>query len=53
MYGGMLDFLQKNEDRFRDWDLMRLKGLSLDAAATCRMRCAARCCDRYAAPYSG
>ncbi len=26
MYGGMLDFLHKNEDRFSDWDRMRLKG---------------------------
>src|SRR5215467_7982644 len=26
MYGGMLDFLQKNEDHFSDWDRMRLKG---------------------------
>ena len=26
MYGGMLDFLQKNEDRFTDWDRLRLKG---------------------------
>ena len=26
MYGGMLDFMQKNEDRFTDWDRMRLKG---------------------------
>jgi lactate racemase len=26
MYGGMLDFLQKNEDRFTDWDHLRLKG---------------------------
>ena len=25
MYGGMLDFLQKNEDRFTDWDHLRLK----------------------------
>ncbi len=25
MYGGMLDFLQKNEDRFSDWDRARLK----------------------------
>ena len=26
MYGGMLDFLHKNEDRFTDWDHVRLKG---------------------------
>jgi len=26
MYGGMLDFLHKNEDRFSDWDRLRLKG---------------------------
>jgi len=26
MYGGMLDFLHKNEDRFSDWDHTRLKG---------------------------
>src|SRR5581483_2768162 len=26
MYGGMLDFLHKNEDRFNDWDRTRLKG---------------------------
>ena len=26
MYGGMLDFLHKNEDRFTDWDRVRLKG---------------------------
>jgi nickel-dependent lactate racemase len=26
MYGGMLDFLHKNEDRFSDWDRIRLKG---------------------------
>src|SRR5260370_38086807 len=28
MYGGMLDFLHKNEDRFTDWDRMRLMGFS-------------------------
>jgi len=26
MYGGMLDFLHKNEDRFTDWDRTRVKG---------------------------
>src|SRR5579862_1479167 len=26
MYGGLLDFLHKNEDRFSDWDRARLKG---------------------------
>src|SRR5689334_6438809 len=26
MYGGMLDFLHKNEDQFSDWDRTRLKG---------------------------
>src|SRR5215471_5686094 len=26
MYGPMLDFLQKNEDQFSDWDRLRLKG---------------------------
>src|ERR1700731_3514179 len=26
MYGGMLDFLHKNEDHFTDWDRTRLKG---------------------------
>jgi nickel-dependent lactate racemase len=26
MYGGVLDFLHKNEDRFSDWDHARLKG---------------------------
>jgi len=26
MYGGMLDFLHKNEDHFTDWDHVRLKG---------------------------
>jgi len=26
MYGGMLDFLHKNEDNFSDWDRTRLKG---------------------------
>jgi len=26
MYGGMLDFLHKNEDRFSDWDRTRVRG---------------------------
>ena len=26
MYGGMLDFMHKNEDQFTDWDRVRLKG---------------------------
>ncbi len=36
MYGGMLDFLHKNEDRFSDWDRTRLKGFQVDDAQSIR-----------------
>ena len=36
MYGGMLDFLHKNEDRFNDWDRARVKGFQVDAAQSVR-----------------
>jgi len=43
MYGGMLDFLQKNEDRFNDWDRLRLKGFRW-TLGICRMTFAAMHC---------
>ena len=43
MYGGMLDFLQKNEDRFIDWDRMRLKGFRWTLRQPVGFDCAARC----------
>ena len=50
MYGGMLDFLQKNEDRFTDWDRMRLKGFqwTLRNLSDDLRR---QMLHRYAAPY--
>ncbi|HXR24542.1 MAG TPA: lactate racemase domain-containing protein [Candidatus Binataceae bacterium] len=50
MYGGMLDFLQKNEDRFSDWDRMRLKGFrwTLGAVSNDLRR---QMLHQYAAPY--
>ena len=51
MYGGMLDFLQKNEDRFSDWDRMRLKGFrwTLGNMSDSMRR---QVLNQYAAPYS-
>ena len=51
MYGGMLDFLQKNEDRFSDWDRMRLKGFrwTLGNMSDSLRR---QVLNQYAAPYS-
>ncbi len=50
MYGGMLDFLHKNEDRFTDWDRMRLKGFkwTLGNLSDDLRRYALR---QYASPY--
>jgi nickel-dependent lactate racemase len=50
MYGGVLDFLQKNEDRFSDWDQMRLKGFrwTLGALSNDLRR---QMLHQYAAPY--
>jgi hypothetical protein len=50
MYGGMLDFLQKNEDRFSDWDRMRLKGFrwTLGSLSNDLRR---QMLQQYAAPY--
>ncbi|MGH7247422.1 MAG: lactate racemase domain-containing protein, partial [Pseudomonadota bacterium] len=50
MYGGMLDFMHKNEDRFTDWDRMRLKGFrwTLDNLSNDLRR---QMLNRYAAPY--
>ena len=43
MYGGMLDFLHKNEDHFSDWDRARLK-TSSGRWAMSPTGCAARAC---------
>ena len=50
MYGGMLDFLHKNEDRFSDWDRLRLKGFrwTLGSVSHDLRRQMLR---QYAAPY--
>jgi lactate racemase len=50
MYGGMLDFLHKNEDRFTDWDRMRLKAFrwTLGSVSGDLRR---RMLHQYAAPY--
>ena len=50
MYGPMLDFLQKNEDRFSDWDRLRLKGFrwTLGAMSNELRR---QALYQYAAPY--
>jgi nickel-dependent lactate racemase len=50
MYGGMFDFLQKNEDRFNDWDRLRLKGFrwTLGSAPNDLRR---NTLHQYAAPY--
>ena len=50
MYGGMLDFLQKSEDRFNDWDRLRLKGLrwTLSNLSNDLRR---QALHQYAAPY--
>ncbi len=44
MYGGMLDFLHKNEDHFTDWDRTRLQGLSMDDAQHVQRDAAPACC---------
>ena len=50
MYGPMLDFLHKNEDRFSDWDRLRLKGFrwTLGAVSNELKR---QALNQYAAPY--
>src|SRR5713226_3793569 len=50
MYGGMLDFMQKNEDRFSDWDRLRLKGFrwTLGSMSSDLRR---QMLHQYAAPY--
>jgi lactate racemase len=50
MYGPMLDFLHKNEDRFSDWDRLRLKGFrwTLNAMSNELRR---QALSQYAAPY--
>ncbi|MBI3759688.1 MAG: hypothetical protein HY269_08045 [Deltaproteobacteria bacterium] len=50
MFGGMLDFLQKSEDRFNDWDRLRLKGLrwTLSNLSNDLRR---QALHQYAAPY--
>jgi hypothetical protein len=50
MYSGMLDFLQKNEDQFSDWDRMRLKGFrwTLGAVSNDLRR---QLLHQYTAPY--
>jgi hypothetical protein len=50
MYGQMLDFLQKNEDQFSDWDRLRLKGFrwTLGAMSNELRR---QALYQYAAPY--
>ncbi len=51
MYGPMLDFLQRNEDRFSDWDRMRLKGFRWTLGAMSEELRRATL-HRYAAPYA-
>src|SRR5579875_2066622 len=50
MYGPMLDFLHKNEDRFTDWDRWRLKGFRWTVGAMSR-ELRREALYRYAAPY--
>jgi nickel-dependent lactate racemase len=50
MYGPMLDFLHKNEDRFSDWDHLRLKGFRWTLGAmTNELR--RQALYQYVAPY--
>ena len=51
MYGGLLDFLGKAEDRFNDWDRTRLAGLQW-AARNLSDGLRRQALDRYAAPFA-
>jgi nickel-dependent lactate racemase len=50
MYGSMLDFMHKNEDRFTDWDRTRLKGMRF-ALRNLSHDLRRQMLHQYAAPY--